>query len=63
MKRAFMARLLGIVLTALVLATTGCSSSSGASADKKIVLVAGATGGTGRALVRGLGAQGYAGAG
>jgi len=60
MKRTFIARSLCIMFAALVLLATGCSSGSVASAEKKIVLVAGATGGTGRALVRDLGAQGYA---
>jgi uncharacterized protein YbjT (DUF2867 family) len=60
MKRAVIGRCLCILIAALTLVATGCGSSSSASVDKKIVLVAGGTGGTGRALVRDLGAQGYA---
>lgn len=42
-----------------VLLTAGCASS-GSSSDEQLVLVAGATGGTGRALVTNLQTQGYA---
>ena len=39
---------------------TGCSTGTSVAGDEqKVVLVAGATGGTGRAVVKGLGEQGY----
>ena len=61
MRRALMGRWLCLVFAGLTLLTAGCSSSGVASANEKnVVLVAGATGGTGRALVRDLVAQGYA---
>lgn len=47
-----------VLITVLI---TGCSSvSSGQATENRLVLVAGATGGTGRALVRNLQADGYA---
>jgi uncharacterized protein YbjT (DUF2867 family) len=60
MRRALVARWFCVVFTALTLLVAGCSSGVVKSADDtNVVLVAGATGGTGRALVRGLGLQGY----
>ena len=52
------------VLLAAVLLVAGCANGAGAAADTQpgkgaLTLVAGATGGTGRALVRNLQAQGY----
>ena len=52
--------LIKTLLIATVLVLAGCSGVSGAAKDEPgLVLVAGATGGTGRALVRNLQAQGY----
>jgi uncharacterized protein YbjT (DUF2867 family) len=47
-------------ITAVMLMLAGCGTASLSANDKPVVLVAGATGGTGRALVRNLTAQGYA---
>jgi uncharacterized protein YbjT (DUF2867 family) len=52
-------RFSAVLLTVAALLTGGCITASTAG-DGKVVLVAGATGGTGRALVRNLQAQGYA---
>ena len=50
-----------VLLALIALVTGGCSGTSSATVDdKSLVLVAGATGGTGRALVRNLQVQGYA---
>jgi len=55
-----MARWLWMMVAAMLLAVAGCSSAEVATTDSaKTVMVAGATGGTGRALVRNLLAQGY----
>jgi len=52
--------LIKTLLIATVLVLAGCSGVSGVAKDEPgLVLVAGATGGTGRALVRNLQAQGY----
>jgi len=59
MKRAFKASWLCAVFTTMSLLVAGCSTNMAASQSQDIVLVAGATGGTGRALVRDLSAQGY----
>lgn len=59
MKRASMASGLCAVFVTLALLTAGCSGMGAAPEAQNVVLVAGATGGTGRALVRDLGAQGY----
>ena len=59
MKRAFKASWLCAVFTAMSLLVAGCSANMAAPQSQDIVLVAGATGGTGRALVRDLSAQGY----
>jgi len=59
MKRAFKASWLCAVFMAMSLLVAGCSANMAASQSQDIVLVAGATGGTGRALVRDLSAQGY----
>jgi uncharacterized protein YbjT (DUF2867 family) len=59
MKRASLASWICIVFAAFAM-TAGCSSNRASAEAQNIVLVAGATGGTGRALVRDLGAQGYA---
>jgi uncharacterized protein YbjT (DUF2867 family) len=52
-------RLCTILLTFSVFLAGGCSMTGTPSGDGQLVLVAGATGGTGRALVRNLQAQGY----
>lgn len=59
MKRALMASRLCAVFSTLTLLMAGCSGIGTAPEAQNVVLVAGATGGTGRALVRDLGAQGY----
>lgn len=61
MKTANLSRWLCTAAAALCIALlTGCSvGTSTTGAGKGLVLVAGATGGTGRALVKGLGDQGY----
>jgi uncharacterized protein YbjT (DUF2867 family) len=52
-------RFCAALLTIAVLFSGGCSMTSATSGDGQLVLVAGATGGTGRVLVRNLQAQGY----
>ena len=52
-------RRIGLILVGLVVLVAGCTSSSGASTADQMVVVAGATGGTGRAVVRNLADQGY----
>ena len=59
MKRALMASRLCAVFATLTLLMAGCSGIGTAPEAQNVVLVAGATGGTGRALVRDLDAQGY----
>ena len=59
MKRASMASRLCAVFATLTLLMAGCSGIGTAPEAQNVVLVAGATGGTGRALVRDLGSQGY----
>ena len=59
MKRASMTSRLCVVFATLTMLTAGCSGIGTAPEAQNVVLVAGATGGTGRALVRDLGAQGY----
>jgi len=55
-----LARWPSVVTFLLLFAVAGCSSMGTADAEPRIVLVAGATGGTGRALVNSLTADGYA---
>jgi uncharacterized protein YbjT (DUF2867 family) len=54
-----LARWSSVVTFLLLFAVVGCSSMGTADAEPRIVLVAGATGGTGRALVTSLTAEGY----
>jgi uncharacterized protein YbjT (DUF2867 family) len=54
-----MAGWLCAVTAAFALLVSGCSATSVLADEKSIVLVAGATGGTGRALVRNLSSQGF----
>jgi len=53
-------RLLSVLFGAVVLVTGGCSVFDSSVDEQSVVLVAGATGGTGRALVTNLQSQGYA---
>ena len=55
-----MAGWLCVVFSAIALLVSGCATSNAAADEQQVVLVAGATGGTGRALVRNLSAQGFA---
>jgi uncharacterized protein YbjT (DUF2867 family) len=52
-------RYLPVLFGILLFATGGCAGMSGSSAENSLVLVAGATGGTGKAVVKNLQAQGY----
>jgi uncharacterized protein YbjT (DUF2867 family) len=54
-----MAGWLCVIFSAVALLVSGCASSNVAADEQPVVLVAGATGGTGRALVRNLTAQGF----
>ena len=56
--KAFSQKLIAVMLTAMMALVTGCMSASQTD-NSKLVLVAGATGGTGRALVSSLQEQGY----
>jgi NADP-dependent 3-hydroxy acid dehydrogenase YdfG len=51
-------RRVGITIVAVAMLVAGCAAGSGTE-DVDLVVVAGATGGTGRAVVRNLVAQGY----
>ncbi len=53
-------RFCAVLLAFSALFTGGCSMTAATPGDGQVVLVAGATGGTGRVLVRNLQAQGYA---
>ena len=58
-RASLMAKVLATSILLLALCVAGCSSTGTAANDSRTVLVAGATGGTGRPLVRNLLAQGY----
>jgi uncharacterized protein YbjT (DUF2867 family) len=61
MKKLLVSRWPGVgVATAMALVLIGCSTGLSSADEKDTVLVAGATGGTGRALVRNLVDQGFA---